>query len=105
MPASDRTKNLVPVIRIINLVIHHTRIEIARTFIDMKRWMGVKLAIEDYFESRYERPVDPLVLVKSAKEPFLVFPLGPLIDVFQQKILSPVIDICGENQLFLDDDD
>ena len=47
-------------------------------------------------------PTLPIVIVTS-KEGTIVFPVRELIERFQDKILSSVIDLCSEHHLFLED--
>jgi hypothetical protein len=44
----------------------------------------------------------PMVIVTS-EEGTIVFPVRELIETFQNKILSPIIDLCSEQHLSLED--
>jgi hypothetical protein len=84
----------------ITRVIHNQNVEVirdTRTRAALSRsWMEVILSNlpRGYFA--------PFAIVKS-DEGIIVFPVRELIETFQDKILSPIIDLCSEHHLYLED--
>jgi hypothetical protein len=88
----------IPVRRVINTVIHHEDIEIFRTNWQRLIWEG---KFPDSTESDTSFP--PLVIVVS-RDDRCSFALLELVETFQAKILEPIIELCSEHHLFLEDD-
>lgn len=50
------------------------------------------------------RSFPPIVFVKSDQGDMTAFRLLDLVEIFQEKVLVPIIDLCDEQDLFLNDD-
>jgi hypothetical protein len=86
--------------RVLNAILHHQTIMIIRN--TWYREMLSGKSLEEVSDNPNEY-FPPLVSVISDRDE-LGFPIRELIETFQEKILSPVIDLCAEHHLFLDDD-
>jgi hypothetical protein len=88
--------------KVITRIIHNQNIKIIRDTwarealnrTTMEAMISNISNIPDYF---------PPMVITTSKEGTIVFPVRELIETFQDKILSPIIDLCSEHHLFLDD--
>ncbi|MBI3452886.1 MAG: hypothetical protein HY057_08715 [Rhodospirillales bacterium] len=98
-------QNLMSVTRIINILIHHQDISIVRTMLEIFVLAGHKLSIRDIVDHQSHGGISPIVYVSSKREPPVVFTVNELIGMFQDKILTPIIDLCDEHGFYLSWDD
>jgi hypothetical protein len=52
---------------------------------------------------KFNKYFTPLVLITSDQNQVISFDIKELIEVFQIKILTPILNLCAEHNLFLDD--
>ena len=88
----------VSVWRIVNVIIHHRDINIFRS--RPKQRTG---SIEDYLEEN-QVSVYPSCIVTSDEGKTIGFRIGDLTTVFESHILDPIIELCSDHRLYLDDD-
>jgi hypothetical protein len=86
--------------KIINGIIHNRKVEIIRDI--WSREALFRNRLEVVLANIPNENFPPMVIVTSEKG-IMVFPVRELIETFQEKILSPVIDLCAEHHLFLED--
>lgn len=99
-------KTEVGIIEIFGKIIHHKRIDILRDEMTLHirnephRWAEILAdnasGLVDY------KTFPPKILVRSDREGIVVFNLGTMIEIFQDKILNPIIAICEEHNCYLD---
>ena len=53
---------------------------------------------------QFNKQFPPIVAVRSEIDAFIAFELIELVEIFQEKVLTPITDLCAEHRLFLDDD-
>ena len=91
----------LPVFETMNSIVHHRRIEIFRTVFET----AVAANSSDAFDYIMQRNTfHPLVVVESDRKRILMFRLLNLTETVQDRILGPIIDLCSENGLYLDDE-
>jgi len=84
----------------ITYIIHNTNVHVIRDARSrdalFRGWTAVILSNipREYFA--------PMAIVTS-QEGTIFFPIRELIETFADKVLSPIIDLCAEDHLFLDD--
>jgi hypothetical protein len=91
----------IQVRRVLNAILHHRKIILIRNTMSFAILSGKKL--EEVLDHPNER-LPPVVSVISDRDS-LGFPIRELIETFQDKILTPVIELCAEHHLFLDERD
>jgi len=84
----------------ITYIIHNLNVEIIRDV--WSREALLRSVLEVITSNIPNENFPPLVIVTS-EEGMIVFPIRELIETFQHKILSPIIDLCSEQRLFLED--
>lgn len=93
--------------KLINAIVHHNDIHIIRTTFQLRLYMGdslenlTPLMISGNKENK---SFPPMMIVKSDQEKYTTFEIVNLIEIFQEKVLSPIIDLCDEQNLFLNND-
>lgn len=87
---------------IINMIIHHTDLTVVRTDWQLGAMSG-QLRWSEMLDSS-PSPIPASVLVRSDKNGPVAFELRELVEVFQKRILCPVIEIASENHLWLDEE-
>lgn len=107
---SNNSSKKVPlrIWRIINVLVHHSDVKIVRTTFHLLLLGGAsieELAPLMVIGSPDNKSFPPLVGVRSEKEKYIIFKINELIDIFQKEILVPIVDLCSEQNLFLDDQD
>jgi hypothetical protein len=90
----------IPITRIINVIIHHKRLTISRSSVsqhfDFNDWSA-----EDW-KGKNLRYFSPMVMVVSDHNKRIAFELAKLIEIFELEILEPIVDLCEEEKLILD---
>jgi hypothetical protein len=97
------SRKLIPIMRIINILIHHKNIDIIRSDFELESRPSrnpVEVLIKYHRTTHQYFP--PIVFVVSDRDQTISFEVRELIDTFQAKVLNPIIDLCGEHNLFLD---
>jgi hypothetical protein len=90
----------IRVLKAINCILHNNTIEIIREV--WAREVLFKNIIELMSSEISIGYCEPLAIVNS-KEGSIAFLIRELIEIFEQQILSPIIDLCSEQRLFLED--
>lgn len=96
----------LPIWSVIGIIVHHRKIEITRTVLDFMLKAGQFNWQRDLHmlqESPYKDHFPPAVYVKSDRPDAVLFRLGDMVAAFEDKILQPIVDVCAEHQLFLED--
>lgn len=93
----------VPVLRILNIVIHHLRIELIRRQSDIEPDLDFHTAegLARFMKVRKERVV-PSVMVKSDRGDSMFFRLTDLVKAFETQVLNPIVDYCDDRGLYLE---
>tara|TARA_R110000868_G_scaffold49503_10_gene159621 strand:+ start:1752 stop:2363 length:612 start_codon:yes stop_codon:yes gene_type:complete len=109
-PIAKSTPLGFQIIRIIDVLIHHKDIEIIRTGLQAEILRknpstseGLIAILADYSPAM-SRNFDPLVVVKSDRNEVIGFELREFIEVFQEKILIPILKFCEMKNLYLEED-
>lgn len=97
---SDQTP--VQVMALINVIVHHEDIEIIRSTLKAHILSGVKYDLYELV-TLPNRNIPPVVIVKSDRRKLFVFKLTDLVEIFQKEMLRPIIDLCAEHDLYLED--
>lgn len=84
------------------MIIHHTDLTVVRTDWQLGAMSG-QLRWSEMLDSS-PSPIPASVLVRSDKNGPVAFELRELVEVFQKRILCPVIEIASENHLWLDEE-
>tara|TARA_R110000868_G_scaffold39376_16_gene137205 strand:+ start:9840 stop:10127 length:288 start_codon:yes stop_codon:yes gene_type:complete len=91
---------------LINVFVHLDDVEIFRNKFQIRTVLEGDKGIEylsDYF-GEFDDQFEPILAVKSDHSKAIVFRLVNLIEIFQAHVLSKIIDVCGEQGLYLEDD-
>jgi hypothetical protein len=88
---------------IVNKLVHHDSIEIVRAEFQMNL-LSKGMRMDELWDGVSES-FAPIVLVSTNAGDLTAFELQELIETFQQKVLGPIIEICQEQGLYLDDVD
>jgi hypothetical protein len=102
MSVSSRLSKLerMRIWKAITYIIHNTRVYIIR---DARSREAFYRGWEEViFSNVSQEYFTPMVVVMS-QEGQIVFPLRELVETFADKVLSPIIDLCAEHRLYLDD--
>jgi len=91
----------VPITRIINVIIHHLELEIIRTE-NILRIKAGKSTMDDFLIAN-RKNIDPICSIKSDKEQLLIFSIKDFIETVQKNLLVPIIELCEEHHLWLDE--
>jgi hypothetical protein len=91
---------IVSLRRVINILIHHESMRIVRSRYELKPF---PLEVLARFEWKHEY-LRPLVTVTSDKNETISFGIKELIETFQSKVLNPILDLCAEQSVYLDDE-
>lgn len=104
--ASSKGAKELPILRILNTVIHHLSIEIATRKSDLEPLSNLHdpQQLDRFIKSHRERLV-PSVLVKSDRGGLLFFHLIDLARAVEKKVLDPIVDYCGDHGLYLENYD
>ncbi len=97
--ASDLTLENIAIWDLLNRVIHHNEVSMVRTNLKLKALTGT-LDIDDI-----RRPpmgsFPPVVSVASDHQKIISFNLSEFVETFQKDVLTPIIDLCDEHEMFL----
>lgn len=93
-------KVYVPVTRIINILIHHREVAVIRTAQHLRISMGVS-TIRDFMITDEPR-IEPVCVAVSDKGKTIGFNIRALVERFQEQIIGPVIELCAEHSIFLE---
>ena len=96
-----------PVTRIVNILIHHNDIRIIRfnyELMVLDNPIGGSDFDAQLFLHKNVKSFPPIVRVKSDQNKRVIFDVAELIHVFESKVLAPIVEICAEDKLYLDDD-
>jgi hypothetical protein len=95
----------VPVWRVINIIIHHRRIEVMRRESDSIRTpLDTGEAMVAWLEAR-GRSYQPRVVVKSDKGSAVGFLLTNFINAAHEGVIDPIVEYCSERELDLEEFD
>jgi hypothetical protein len=97
--ATKDAKQYIPITKLINALIHHRDILILRTEQEVRIWSGVR-RLEDFLIAN-RKSIKPICFVTSEKES-IMFRIEEMVEVFQEKILEQIINLCAENRLWLE---
>lgn len=92
----------VPITRIIDVLIHHKALYIART-IQKARILSGQCNWQDFL-SINKQAIRPFCVVVSDQGKPIQFIIEDLIEIFQGRILDAIIRVCGDAGLWLDND-
>jgi len=87
--------------RLINMVVHHTELDIIRTE-NILKIMGGKWTIDDLMTEN-TKSIDPICIVTSDQPNPLIFKVTEFVETFQEKILVPIVEVCHEHHLWLEE--
>jgi hypothetical protein len=100
----------ISITRIINILVHHKDIRIIRCVLELELSQR-KVSIQEFinindhlFKNGDNKYFSPLVYLESDRGTKISFEVKEMIETFQVKVLNPIIELCDENKLFLDDD-
>ena len=107
IPGKYKEERTVRIKEILNVIVHHVKITIVRTKLIA---YIIKYGVEgrDPMEAlaKYNHLsktlIPPIVAIKSERVDSIVFKIENLIEVFQDKILSKIINVCYEHKIYLD---
>jgi hypothetical protein len=102
LQSGEKEREYTPITRVINVIIHHSELRVFRSQIHLRIYSG-QASIEDLMRSD-DKTIDPICIATSDKEKLLIFEIRELVETFQKGILGPVIDLCGEHHLWLDEE-
>lgn len=100
---ANGTKQSLPIIRVVNTIIHHRQIEILRRKSDMSA-PGIDISYTDWLEDRKRGHV-PVVLTKSDRGGFIAFRIDSFVAAVIEGIVDPVVEHCDDRGLYLEDTD
>jgi hypothetical protein len=86
--------------KVITRIIHNQNINIIR---DTWAREALYRTMMEVMISNIPNDYFPPMVITTSKEGTIVFPVRELIETFQDKILSPIIDLCSEHHFFLED--
>jgi hypothetical protein len=96
--------NAKKICSVIDLIIHHTSMLLVRDDGDIQlARLGRSPDITDLIQLK-RNDIKPFVIVKSDQGRETGFLIENFIEVFQEKVLSVIIDFCADGGLFLDFD-
>ena len=87
--------------RLINVIVHHTDLEIIRTEAVLKVASG-SWTIDDLMAEN-QKYIDPICKVSSDQRKGIIFRITEFIEIFQNQLLVPVVAVCEEHQLWLEE--
>ena len=99
-------KTELPITKILNVLIHHEYIHIIRDEMNLHirdephRWSEI-LANDALGEVVY-KTYSPKIMVRPDRGDTVGFDLGMMVEIFQDKVLYPVIEMCEELGCYLD---
>lgn len=91
----------LPITRLINVIVHHTDLEIIRTENILKIAAG-KWTMDDFMDTS-RKYIDPICSVSSDQRKGIIFRLIEFVETFQKKILVPIVEVCEEHHLWLEE--
>jgi hypothetical protein len=91
----------VSIIKIIDVLIHHRNILVARSLGAISRYKPGTDIID--MMKDYEKDIPSTCLLISDRNERFIFKVGDLIETFANEILDPIIDLCAAKTLFLED--
>lgn len=97
---TENEKTYIPITRIINILIHHKNVDVIRTAERLR--IRLHASTFDDFMAVNQTRIEPLCIAVSDKNRGIGFRIHSLIDVFQEEILGSVIELCAEQNLFLE---
>lgn len=92
-----------PVTRVVNIIIHHKNIRIARFNHDLVDLTDPKNWTAEYFAHKNVKHFPPIVVVRSDQGGPIAFGLWDLITTFELGVIAPIVDACADDGLYLDD--
>ena len=108
--AYRKPSETIAITRIINILVHHRDIEVIRNLFELELKTGLSSPIEALVKyggkenEKFNKQFPPIVAIRSETNAFIVFELIELVETFQEKVLIPILDLCAEHHLFLDED-
>jgi hypothetical protein len=100
----------IAITRIFNILVHHRDVELIRNLFELELKTGISSPIDALVKyggkenEKFNRQFPPIVAVRSETNVFIGFELIELVETFQEKVLIPIIDLCEEHRLSLNDD-
>ena len=90
---------IVSLRRVINILIHHKGMRIMRSRYELNP-NPLEVVARSEWKHEY---FPPPVAVTSDKNETISFGIKELIETFQSKVLTPILDLCAEQRLYLND--
>jgi hypothetical protein len=87
---------------IINRIIHHVEIEVIRTDWKLYALGGTRLTTEELFYGK-PKSIPTTIFVRSDKGSPISFYLQEMVEVFRDDVFGPIIELCNEQDLWLED--
>jgi hypothetical protein len=103
--AEKKIKIEKPIWRIINVLVHHVSLNIARFNHDVVDLSDPKNWTDEIFLHKNTKYFPPIVLVRSDVGKPIVFGLWDFMVMFEAEVLSPIVDACSEAGFYLNDID
>jgi len=100
------------IVDIIDTLVHHREIKVARHLIALELARR-NVSMDEFFEvhghlfgkGNDNKYFSPIVFVNSDKNKNISFDIEELIEVFEARVLRPIIKLCDEHKLYLENDD
>ena len=89
----------ISITRIINVLVHHKKILVIRSEKHLKIHFRAA-SLHDLLHDD-DHKISPICIVTSDKDVALIFKIQEMIEIYQEKVISPIIDLCDEHHLFL----
>jgi ATP-dependent DNA ligase len=77
------------------------QLELSRRKVSIQEFIKMN---DHLFRNGDNKYFSPLVCLESDRGKKISFEVKEMIETFQVKVLNPIIELCDENKLFLDDD-
>jgi hypothetical protein len=88
--------------RVVNVIVHHKRLEIMRTAQDARMMAGT--AVWSDLLAVNKDVIEPTCIAISEEGRLYGFSIAAVIDIFDERVLGPIVDFCDDHQLWLADD-
>jgi hypothetical protein len=100
LPHRRGTLQKIRIWKAINGIIHNRKVEIIR---DTWSRDALTRSILEVMISNIPNGNFPPIIIVTSEEGTIIFPVRELIETFQDKVLAPIIDLCSEHHLSLED--
>ena len=93
------SRQYISMTRIINILVHHKKILVVRSEKHLKIHFHAA-SLHDLLHDD-DHKIQALCIVTSDKDSVLIFRIQEMLEIYQEKIVNPIIDLCDEHHLFL----